>query len=165
MKLIYLALPFIFSSSAFGHGKEKHLMAKKKKEEPVVLTDSFKTAYAQINIHYKKRVEPIFKGKCFDCHSSHTTYPWYYQIPGIKILITSDIKEARAHIDMDNGFPFRSHSTPLKDLVEIERSILDKSMPPLKYRILHRDAALTKKEVETIKDWTQSSKKLLKDLK
>jgi hypothetical protein len=165
MKIIYFALPFILSFSAFGHGDEKHSMPKKKKEKLFLVSDSFKAAYEQINTQYKKKVEPIFKNKCFDCHSSQTTYPWYYQIPGVNYLINSDIKEARSHIDMDKGFPFGSHSTPLKDLGEIEKSILDKSMPPLKYRVLHKNAAITKTEVEIIMDWTKSSKNLLKDLK
>ena len=158
MKLIFVVLPFIISFSAFGHGKEKHSMVKK-------ISDSLVAAYAQINMNYKKKVEPIFMSKCFDCHSSQTRYPWYYQVPGVIYLINSDIKEARAHIDMDQGFPFRSHSTPLMDLSEIENSILDKSMPPLKYRILHTDAAITITEATIITDWTKSSKKILKDLK
>ena len=160
MKLIVVVLPFILSLSAFGHGKEKHSTPEMKKEEPIAIS-----TYEQINLQYQMKVEPIFKSKCLDCHSSQTTYPWYYQIPVVNYLINSDIKEARSHIEMSKGFPFGSHSTPLKDLQEIEKSILSSSMPPFKYRALHRNAALTKAELELIISWTKSSKNLLKDLK
>ncbi|HIM93564.1 MAG TPA: cytochrome C, partial [Campylobacterales bacterium] len=29
-------------------------------------------------------MKPIFENKCFDCHGTLGTYPWYYKIPGIK---------------------------------------------------------------------------------
>ena len=59
---------------------------------------------------YRAEIEPIFKAKCFDCHSSSTRHPWYYKVPGVRQLINSDVKEAKEHLDMSQGFPFQGHT-------------------------------------------------------
>jgi hypothetical protein len=109
----------------------------------------------KINERYQLEIKPVFEKKCFDCHSSKTTYPWYHQLPGIKQYIDNDIDEAREHIDMEQGFPFKSHATPEEDLKAIADDIEDNDMPPLPYKLMHRRAGLTADEKAKVKAWVQ----------
>lgn len=111
----------------------------------------------EINESYLKVVKPIFQKSCFDCHSSTTNQPWYGKLPGAKQLITSDIAEAREHMDMSKDFPFVGHSTPKEDLEAIAKAITDKSMPPFRYRIMHPGNELSDEERRKVLDWARKS--------
>jgi hypothetical protein len=107
---------------------------------------------------YAADVEPIFKTKCFDCHSNKTRYPWYYEVPIVRQLINHDIEEAREHMDMSEGFPFQGHGTPAEDLAELKSVIEDNEMPPLLYVLAHRGSSLTEGERRIILNWIEASR-------
>jgi len=162
--IVLFLLTFTIQNS-WGHGGEDH----SKKKSPKVVHNSIvadskelEVVYKKINTSYLKKIKPIFKTSCFDCHSSQTVFPWYYEIPGIKQLIDSDIKEAKSHLDFSNDYPFISHDSPENDLKSIEKSISEKTMPPTKYLWMHSDAKLSQKEVEEIKKWVKESLEALK---
>ena len=165
MKIFILTLIVFTFQDSWGHGGEDH----SKKKSPEVVHDSIESdskeveeIYKKINTSYLKKIKPIFKKSCFDCHSSQTTYPWYYKVPGVKQLIDSDIKEAKSHLDFSNDYPFISHDTPENDLKSIEKSISKKIMPPKKYLWMHNNAKLSQQEVEEIKKWIKVSLEALK---
>ena len=136
------------------HGHEETLVdIPPKKEE--------KAAVKIIAETYARNIQPIFRKKCMDCHSSQTQYPWYHRIPGIKQMIDSDIQQGREHLDFTPGFPFKSHASPSEDLTAIRDSIRENSMPPFSYRLLHPGNVLTQDEKKTIVDWAEQSKKTL----
>jgi len=120
-----------------------------------------KVALAAIGARYAAEIEPVFKRVCFDCHSDKARYPWYYAIPGVKWLIDHDIREARKHMDMDKGFPFKSHATIREDLEEIAKTVRKNDMPPWRYRIFHREEQLTDAERDKIVKWAEESLKQL----
>lgn len=111
---------------------------------------------------YKNRIEPIFQKSCMDCHSAQTRYPWYHKIPGIKQMLDSDIREAKHHLDFSDGYPFKSHATPIEDLDAIAESVQKGTMPPFSYRIMHRSDAMTDEEKKAVLEWAEKSKELLK---
>ncbi len=111
---------------------------------------------------YFKTVQPIFVNKCMDCHSTQTKYPWYYKLPGIRQFIDRDIIKGREHLDMTQGFPFKSHASPEEDLVAIRNSIQDGSMPPFAYRIFHPGTTLSDVEKQEVYDWIEQAKVILK---
>lgn len=156
--IILLMIPL----TVFGHGNIKHSEKKESHQTSVKVDDSFVAIYKNINAEYKIKVEAIFKGKCFDCHSGQTVYPWYYKIPGVNLLIDSDIKEARSHLDMSDGFPFKGHGTPMQDLGELEKTVKSNSMPPLYYKLFHDNSSLTEIEKKIILKWIRESKMQLK---
>ena len=165
MNTIVLFLLTFTIQNSWGHGGEDH----SKKKSPKVVHNSIvadskelEVVYKKINTSYLKKVKPIFKKSCFDCHSSQTTYPWYYKVPGVKQLIDSDIKEAKSHLDFSNDYPFISHDTPENDLKSIEKSISKKIMPPKKYLWMHNNAKLSQQEVEEIKKWIKESLEALR---
>ena len=61
------------------------------------------------------------------------------------------------HLNFSKDFPFKSHDSPINDLKAINNSITDKSMPPLRYKVLHPGSKLSKKEISTIKLWIKNS--------
>ena len=146
--VLLIVFSTLFSSYVYPHEGEKN------KEEKDQYTSQ---KMATINEAYIRNVRPIFKKKCFNCHSQFTTYPWYSNIPWIKGFLEKDIREGLKHLDMSQDFPFKGHGTPLKDFKAIEKSIINNSMPPLRYRLLHWNSGLTPKEKKTILEWMSNS--------
>ncbi|MDF1883116.1 heme-binding domain-containing protein [Sulfurimonas sp. SAG-AH-194-C21] len=154
--LLVLASPF----TLLAHGGNTHENVETKTITKTVI-GSKKVEYSSITAAYQTDIKPIFKAKCFDCHSTQTIYPWYYKIPGVKQMIEYDIKEAKKHLDMTQDFPFISHETPIKDLKSIAEEIEEDEMPPLKYLLGHWNARLTPSEKEKVATWTTQSIQIL----
>lgn len=115
----------------------------------------------KINDLYLIEVMQIFRQKCFDCHGSVDKFPWYSIIPGPKHLIISDIREAKKHLDMSKDFPFGGHATSIEHLKAIEKLILNNTMPPLRYKIMHWGSGLTSEEKIILRKWVMDSLKIL----
>jgi len=142
MKKIFLMINAIFfwSTILSAHGVEHKTVSE---------TDLF----SKTNSYYKEKVEPIFRQKCFDCHSTQTQYPWYYKIPIVKSILDSDIQEGMEHMDMTDGFPFKGHHSLSEQLEGIENVVAEGSMPPWLYRLGHKDSSLTEEEKQVILEW------------
>jgi hypothetical protein len=117
---------------------------------------------ARIADSYRQRIQPLFERSCLDCHSSKTRYPWYARLPLVERLIASDIAEGRRHLDLEGGYPFKSHATPLDDLKAIREEIEKNEMPPARYRWLHPDRRLSEEEKKSVVAWTLESERILK---
>lgn len=162
----FLLLIDLNPSTAYAHKGHTHAKSGpvlKDEKEPVkdagIESDS---VLRTIGASYSSSIETIFRRSCFDCHSSETRYPWYSKLPFVKSLIEGDIEEAKKHLDMSEGFPFKGHGSVPDDLTAIEEVVRDGSMPPLRYRVLHPGSSLTGVERERVKNWVEESLKLLK---
>jgi hypothetical protein len=157
-----ICLGFLAAGQALAHKGHEHgtKTAAPGREQTLGKKES---AIQQIGESYKASIKPIFAKKCMDCHSGNTVFPWYYKIPGVKQYINSDIEEAREHLDISNDYPFKSHAKPIEDLEAIREDTEEGSMPPLIYRIAHRDSKLTDNEKKAILDWVKQSKALLQN--
>lgn len=142
---------------AVAHEGKKHAGHKK----PVTVEE--KSAYQIINEHYISEVKPIFQKKCFDCHGTQTSFPWYRNLPGAKQLIQHDLEEAKEHLNMEPDFPFKSHATPVEDLDAVLDSSEKNEMPPFRYRVLHSGSSLTDEEKDKVRKWVQFAKDVLKE--
>ncbi len=158
MKFLYI---FIIPIILFGHGGEKH---EKTLALPKIIEvqKNTKDIYSKINTKYLKDIKPIFESKCFDCHRNQTKYPWYFKLPVVSSIMEKDIKKAKEHLDFSNDFPFISHETPKKDLVSILETLKKKTMPPLKYTIIHSESKVTDQEIKKIEAWVENSLQKLK---
>jgi hypothetical protein len=161
LKFLIVTSLILVSSLTWGHGGEDHSKDRSKVIK-ISSDDKLKQKYMKINKNYIKSVKPIFKKSCFDCHGDKRNYPWYYKVPGVKQLIDHDVKEAKMHLDFSKDFPFVSHDTPLKDFDAIWKAVLNSSMPPFRYRIMHGDSRLTEDEVKKVEKWIIESKEILK---
>ncbi len=104
---------------------------------------------------YKASVEPILAAKCVDCHTTHTHYPWYYNLPLAKGMIDLDIKRGRRAIEMTNGFPFGGIGTTADHVTELRDVAAAGSMPPPRYWVMHWSMKLTRAERDTIVAWAE----------
>ena len=161
--LLFLLFPLFL----MGHGGNKHeeKVIVVQATETVVESNATKENFKAINTSYLQNIKPIFEVKCFDCHGTIETYPWYYNVPGIKQLMDWDMEEAKKHLDMSKDFPFVSHETPLKDLKSLKEVIEEGDMPPIQYVLGHWNSRLTKEEKKKLDEWVDASIKTLGDTK
>ena len=151
---IFVSILFMTIVKSWSHGGIDHSV---KKNSSAVQIQENKVSYKSINESYINSIKPIFKKACFDCHSNKANYPWYYNVPGIKQLIDSDIKEAKSHLEFGESFPFKSHENPINDLKSIAKSIKNESMPPFNYRVMHSKSRLSNKEILEVEKWVKES--------
>ena len=141
------------SHNSFAHSGETH----SEKPSPKMSSKSLD----QIQATYEKKIKPIFKSSCFNCHSTQTKWPWYSELPFVSDLVRSDVEEGRKHLDMTQGFPFEGHGSPEEDLRSIKEVVQENEMPPLRYKIMHWGSFLTNEEEKTIIAWINQSLELL----
>ena len=107
----------------------------------------------RLEISYHRKVAPLLRKACFDCHSSETNYPWYYDFFLVKDWIDDEIESGRNKLDLSSGFPFKSDLETIDLLRKMKLSLQNKTMPPLGYQVFHWYDMLTQKEMETVLDW------------
>ena len=151
MKFSFLFFIFIYSLQSHGHGTKTHAQIT---EPPVILPQNLTH---NISVRYDKEIKPIFESKCFNCHSSQTTYPWYHKVPIVGRIMDSHIKEGRSHIDFSKGYPFAGHGGPIKDLEAIIEVTEKDEMPPWYYNPFHKDSRLSSDEKKQILEWARNS--------
>ena len=113
---------------------------------------------------YIERAKGILMRSCGDCHSDKTRYPWYHAIPGVRMMIDSDIAEAREHLDLSGDFPFRSHATPEEDLQALRKAVSEETMPPWSYKLMHSEAALSTDDRKALFSWIDESLEALNNM-
>jgi len=95
--------------------------------------------------------DKILKRVCFNCHSNETNWPWYTSLPVISVLISSDVSEARQHLNFSDweSIPEDKRIFYLKMVFnEIEHD----EMPPFIYKLGHPEAKIASNELKILKD-------------
>jgi hypothetical protein len=98
-----------------------------------------------------KEVQAILDRSCFDCHSSHTTFPWYSDIAPISWFTKYHVKEGREHLNFSTWNSY-SDEKKLKYLEKLPKAIKSK-MPLKSYLIMHKEAVLSDEDRKVISDW------------
>ncbi len=78
---------------------------------------------------------------CFDCHSNETRWPWYADVAPLSWVVQRDVESAR---DVVN---FSEWNTTYELASSSGTSVITGNMPPVKYRMAHPEANLTKQEL------------------
>ena len=99
-----------------------------------------------------ENVQAILKTSCFDCHSSHTTFPWYSNIAPVSWFTKDHVKEGREHMNFSTWNSYEDEKK-LKYLEKIPKAIESK-MPMASYLIMHKDAKLSDEDKAALKEWT-----------
>jgi hypothetical protein len=118
---------------------------------------------ADINKEFVNTLKPIFEQKCFDCHDSKRTAPWYASVPIAKQLIEGHKKDAVKDFDMSNDFPFKIKGdiAVVKGIEELADVVKEAEMPPWSYVMVHWGHRLSSEEKKMVLDWTGASLKQL----
>jgi cytochrome c len=96
----------------------------------------------------------ILLEKCADCHSVQTRWPWYGRLAPASWVMEKDITEARQQWDLStlDSLPPEELDAVKAEIVQQTRS---RSMPPLKYRLIHTDSVITDEDVRTLTAWAR----------
>lgn len=98
----------------------------------------------------------ILEKSCYDCHSNHTSYPWYSSAQPLAQWIGHHIKEGKEELNFSK-FGDYSAKKQYHKLEEVVEQLEEDEMPLTSYRIMHRKASLSEKEKEIIISWAQKS--------
>ncbi len=80
---------------------------------------------------------------CFDCHSNETRWPWYSSIAPLSWLIQRDVEEGRHELNWSE-WDLASEGD------ESAETVIEGSMPPGSYVILHPGARLSDQEIDAL---------------
>jgi len=98
-----------------------------------------------------ENVQAIFKRSCFDCHSSHTTFPWYSSIAPVSWFTKKHVKKAREKLNFSTWNSYDDEKK-MKYLEKLPKAIKSK-MPMESYLIMHKDAKLSEDDKKAITEW------------
>lgn len=101
-------------------------------------------------------VKSILKTTCYDCHSNNTNYPWYSNIQPMGWLMAEHIKEGKEELNFSE-FGSYSLRKQLSKLNGIANSIRDDIMPLSSYKLMHKQARLSKTEKLLLINWTEQT--------
>jgi len=99
------------------------------------------------------QVGAILDRSCQDCHSSNTHLPWYGYIAPVSWILSRDINKGHAKFDFSQ-WAWRPHSA--NERQEICDAVSDGTMPIRAYTLIHRNARLSKQDVDRICDWASA---------
>ncbi len=97
-----------------------------------------------------EQVAAILKNNCYDCHSNHTTYPWYAEVAPFSFWLDDHIKHGKGHFNVSE---WESYSAKKKDhkLEEVVEMVEKGEMPLDSYTWLHGD--LNEEEAKLVIQW------------
>ena len=99
-------------------------------------------------------VESILKTSCFDCHSNHTSYPFYAQVTPISFWINHHVEDGKEHLNFSDWNNY-SIKKKLHKLDEIIEEIEEHEMPLRSYTLLHTDAKLNEEASKLLVNWSK----------
>lgn len=98
-------------------------------------------------------VQAILKASCYDCHSNHTTYPWYASVQPVSLWLEDHIKEGKAELNFSE-FGNYSLRRQYRKLEEVIDEVKEDAMPLSSYTLIHRSAKLNAEQKAIITGWS-----------
>ena len=96
------------------------------------------------------QVGAILDRSCQDCHSSHTTWPWYSRVAPMSWIVSKHVSEGREILDFSD---WANQPNSADERMLICDAVSDGRMPLPEYTVIHRNAKLSKRDVELICGW------------
>jgi hypothetical protein len=102
-----------------------------------------------------EELKELFKNSCYDCHSNNTNYPWYGHVAPFSWLLDQHIRNGKHELNFSeyDTLTSRKKIAILDELCEV---VIDSSMPPSNYLMLHSDAILSEEDKEMLCDWAET---------
>jgi hypothetical protein len=114
---------------------------------------------------YQTQIQPILVAKCAACHTATPERPLYYYIPLVNYwsqpFIEDHIRRGRVQFDFTEGFPAGRVGAAHEFVARLRDSVLDRSMPPAEYTLVHWRHRLTERERKIILEWADAGIALL----
>jgi hypothetical protein len=114
----------------------------------------------QLNV--PANVENILKRSCYDCHSNHTTWPWYSNVAPVSWLVIADVTGGRKKMNFSEWGKMSRSKQEIK-LDKICDEVSEGEMPLRQYLMIHKEAELTQAEKDILCKWAEGESKKLKN--
>ncbi len=100
-------------------------------------------------------VQDILRRACYDCHSHETSWPWYSRVAPFSWWLAEHVTEGRADLNFSQWplFDFEVRELMLRD---IEKQIVDGTMPLRSYVLGHREARISDRDREILLEWARA---------
>ncbi len=109
---------------------------------------------ATTGVHMAEVISPqvgaVLDRSCQDCHSSRTAWPWYSHVAPVSWIVSKHVSEGREVLNFSE-WANQPHSADERML--ICDAVSDGRMPLAEYTVIHRNAKLSKRDVELICGW------------
>ena len=104
-----------------------------------------------------EEVHMILKSSCYDCHTDHTRYPWYFEIAPISYWIADHIEHGKGHLNFTqwNGYDLAKKDHKLEEVVETLES---GEMPLNEYTWTHHEARLSEDQRAAVIQWAERTR-------
>jgi hypothetical protein len=99
---------------------------------------------------FNPQVGKILDRSCQDCHSNRTTWPWYSRVAPVSWVISKHVSEGREVLDFSE---WATQPPSDGERMLICAAVSDGRMPLPGYTAIHRNARLSKQDVELICRW------------
>jgi hypothetical protein len=98
------------------------------------------------------KVKQVLQHSCYSCHSNETKLPWFDQVVPAYWIVTSDVKEARQHLNFSQ---IGKLPPPMQKaiLFEAVNQIQLGAMPLPAYKRVHPDAIVTDAQLKILRDY------------
>ncbi len=113
-----------------------------------------KTIQAELPV--PDHIDRILRRSCYDCHSHETKWPWYSYVAPVSWLVIHDVNEGRRHVNFSQWADYSPRKKP-KALEEIYEEVSEGTMPLKQYLWIHREARLSRQEVEAVTTWAKET--------
>jgi Haem-binding domain len=110
-----------------------------------------------ITLYYKVPDEAlnILKQSCYDCHSNHTAYPWYFRIQPVAWWMQDHVDDGKREINFSE-FATYAPRKQVHKMKEVSRQIKQGEMPLDSYLWIHKDAKLDDGQKSIVIRWADS---------
>jgi hypothetical protein len=100
-------------------------------------------------------VHHLLVAACYDCHSNHTSYPWYADVQPVGWWLAHHVNEARHELNFSEFGGYAPRRAARK-LDATANEVEDGGMPLWSYTWMHPAARLTPGQRKIIVDWAQA---------
>jgi hypothetical protein len=105
-------------------------------------------------INLPSDVYQILQTSCYDCHSNHTTYPWYTNIQPIGLWMQHHVDEGKEELNFSEFKTYKPKRQKHK-LEEIAEQVNEHEMPLSSYTLIHKNAVLTPEQNVALVNWAK----------
>lgn len=97
-----------------------------------------------------QQTQALFQRACADCHSNNTNWRWYTNIAPFSWKIQRDVDEGRSRMNLSECGVARPGRFEEEGSEEAGEVIMNGSMPPRQYTLIHPEARLTTVERQAL---------------
>lgn len=101
-------------------------------------------------------VQKILETSCYDCHSNHTTYPWYTNIQPVGLWMQWHVNEGKEELNFSEFNTYKPKRQKHK-FEEISEVIEEGEMPLWSYTLIHSETKLSPEQKTLLTNWAKQA--------